>query len=228
MQPPTRRSLLDIVKNKEQERSILGKNECAMIIESIVNSVNTNCEHGEEKITGFLLVYSKYFVHFLQCSERCVRKHFIFLQEQQGNTIVQIKLIMALHNTVQRMFDKWICTETKPLNKINPRDIEPNYTNIKHLIWTIYVKNIYQLAFKLRNHQPEIEGQISFNTIQDKIAQYLPDSDIIGFLIGLPCLLDLQQILRMFQPLLEEKTKLIWPVPDKLYPKSIGEESETI
>ncbi|XP_011502646.1 PREDICTED: uncharacterized protein C7orf62 homolog [Ceratosolen solmsi marchali] len=198
-----------------------------------LNVTELNEEYGEIVLTGFLLVYPKYFLHLIEASEEIIYRHLqaIFaadFQEILGHVIS----LPTSYNIYKLYFSDWhYAFAANPpvlLSKIEQIELHEIHKQIKNCLFKMYSLSEYlmDVGNKSRNSFVEIIKNLETNA-----SDYLPEVTIIEYLLSIETsvLKDLRDYLKAFNdfPTINFYNDCIWPPPSSFAPRVINYFDET-
>ncbi|XP_060527577.1 uncharacterized protein LOC132702803 isoform X2 [Cylas formicarius] len=137
------------------------------VFENIIKKCNeTYCI---EKLSGFFLYYSKYFVHMVEGDEDNLNKHLGFLLDHHARHFVflgPVKLLIHVSHINQRFFEDWICYAAVPPMLLEKLDLKVDLHQSGRHIYNC-IKKVYGLLGKYSenlqttsNEPKKLEGDI--------------------------------------------------------------------
>ncbi|XP_071052057.1 uncharacterized protein [Onthophagus taurus] len=132
--------------------------------ETVITAVNSF--YAEEKLTGFLLHYQRYFCVIIDGTEQGLVRHLRKLlfddsKDPAGPRFGRLKLLVAYHHVNQRIIKEWTATSGRPptlLEKLNPNaDLTETMEKVKYVIEKLYsLGGILNVTEKAKPPEPVV------------------------------------------------------------------------
>nr|CAI5823204.1 unnamed protein product [Callosobruchus analis] len=137
---PVRRMLFDkVVENlKLLERVThlhrivyIGEHSSAPELSSMIVSTVTSMENqsnAPDKLTGFLLIYQKFFLHMVEGTEDKINEHVGIILRKYGTTkeLRNMKLLIQVSHVLKRLCPEWMSYSGVPPKLLTPLEEDPN------------------------------------------------------------------------------------------------------
>ncbi|KAJ8956419.1 hypothetical protein NQ314_006747 [Rhamnusium bicolor] len=118
----------------------------SQMFQNIINKVND--EYCLEKLTGFLLIYTKCFIHIVEGDEDSVNKHLRLLldNEMYMKYLGTLKLLICVHHINQRFQNKWTSYNGTPSKLLEEINVNSSLQDTGRHIYNC-IKKMYNLIF---------------------------------------------------------------------------------
>ncbi|XP_030746643.1 uncharacterized protein LOC115875356 [Sitophilus oryzae] len=131
--------------------------DASAVFQQIINKCNeTYCI---EKLSGFFLYYSQYFVHMVEGDEDNLNKHLKYLLDvaaEHAPYLGNMKLLIHISHINQRFIDGWMSYTSKPAKLLEKLDIEADLQYSARFIYN-FIKKIYFLCSNYADDQTKID-----------------------------------------------------------------------
>ncbi|XP_065162036.1 uncharacterized protein [Atheta coriaria] len=140
------------------------------------NIEQVNAMYCEEFLTGFLLHYTRHFIHVLDGSEDSIKKHLdlLFSTKETKDRLETVKVLVAYHNINQRFLSSWTELFARPPKLLRRIKSDVDIAEAKNNI-IMCIKKLYKLAFNLKvtDEDSSQTGELpSFSSHQRRTSYY--------------------------------------------------------
>ncbi|KDR23565.1 testis-expressed protein 47-like isoform X2 [Zootermopsis nevadensis] len=227
-----RRSVYDLVKERFRigervtylhrviyvgEHSFSENPTMKQFFEGIIMEVNS--QDPDEILTGFLLYYHKLFVHIVEGSEATILRHLrrVYALIDGGEArLGTMRVLIVCHNINERFFKQWTGCMARPpsLEGTDPTCDAQTWQNVRAC-----VTKMYKLSAFL-NQQSMVNVNTAIDHLSQTVPTYLPEIDLLTFLLGSKVLLDLRKYMNIYFIIVTRKSyqESIWPIQAELVP----------
>nr|CAI5833950.1 unnamed protein product [Callosobruchus analis] len=145
-----------------------------IIFKTIINGVNN--EYYRERLTGFLLIYSTFFIHVVEGSEDAILKHLSILLESPDHSdcVGETKLLIQISNVLKRLSPESITYHGVPSRTLTPLYEIANMTNTAQTLYKC-LRQTYELIKAFIRSKYELNGlrksPVSHESRSDKKAR---------------------------------------------------------
>ncbi|KAJ8959727.1 hypothetical protein NQ317_005985 [Molorchus minor] len=160
---PVRKSTYDIVKENFKvvnrvsylhriiyvsEHSFKRDNQDTTLEDFMAKTINeVNNQYSLELLSGFLLIYTKYFVHLVEGNEGSLHRHLVYMMadEEHKKFLGIQKLLIHVSHIRKRLVDSWIFYYGSPSKLLTEIDINSDLENSGRIIFNC-IKKMYNLV----------------------------------------------------------------------------------
>ncbi|XP_017782057.1 PREDICTED: uncharacterized protein C7orf62 homolog [Nicrophorus vespilloides] len=194
-----------------------------LYLKDIIAGINSG--HCEERLTGFVLSFSKYFLNVVEGSESELIEHLNLLRDAGSICFGRVKLLVVQHNIKERLLKNWVSVTPNPWNSADRMQTDFKSSDDESIIKII--KAARRLGGKLDTLNL-VDGGRTIIDIDDNVdLELLVDDKLIDVLLDDRKLFDIEDYHRSYGnvPEFEDFIDISWPVAPDYVPRNILRES---
>ncbi|XP_048519004.1 uncharacterized protein LOC125503117 [Dendroctonus ponderosae] len=225
------------------EHRLAGYEPAKELFAAIISQCNeTYCI---ERLTGFLLYYSRHFVHMVEGDEDNVNKHLRLLLACEA-PLGRTKLLIHVSNINQRFFEEWTSYTDAPSKLLERLDVDADLQQSGRCIYNC-IKKLYALMGSLAHDLlgesadqqedlatlPSAENSLTSSKVfsygslgvADAHRFFLPEYELLDFVVQSSFTMPLQEYSELYGvvPMRDIYKDRVWPVPHDFIPYDVFE-----